>query len=161
MRSVGSHDSARPVPADTSDNGGVSSGDAFSTSNLPLRGGKGRQWEGGYRVPYFIKAPGIAAPGSRSDVAVSGIDFFPTLLELVGIVHVVVGFRLSSRLKRFRRLLPDEASVAAAYRRVAPAGRPSCDAQCSWRASACAPTCAASARSRRDTFAFAAPPSKL
>ena len=71
--------------ADTSDNGGVSSGDAFSTSNLPLRGGKGRQWEGGYRVPYFIKAPGIAAPGSRSDVAVSGIDFFPTLLELVGI----------------------------------------------------------------------------
>ena len=27
----------------TSDNGGVSSGDAFSTSNLPLRGGKGRQ----------------------------------------------------------------------------------------------------------------------
>ena len=36
-------------------------------------------------MPYFIKAPGIAAPGSRSDVAVSGIDFFPTLLELVGI----------------------------------------------------------------------------
>ena len=31
----------------TSDNGGVSSGDSFSTSNLPLRGGKGRQWEGG------------------------------------------------------------------------------------------------------------------
>ena len=37
----------------TSDNGGVSSGDAFATSNLPLRGGKGRQWEGGYRVPYL------------------------------------------------------------------------------------------------------------
>ena len=31
----------------TSDNGGVSSGDGRATSNLPLRGGKGRQWEGG------------------------------------------------------------------------------------------------------------------
>ncbi|MCD8533491.1 MAG: sulfatase-like hydrolase/transferase [Verrucomicrobia bacterium] len=31
----------------TSDNGGVSSGDGFATSCLPLRGGKGRQWEGG------------------------------------------------------------------------------------------------------------------
>lgn len=31
----------------TSDNGGVTSGDAYSTSLLPLRGGKGRQWEEG------------------------------------------------------------------------------------------------------------------
>lgn len=30
----------------TSDNGGVTSGDAYSSSLLPLRGGKGRQWEG-------------------------------------------------------------------------------------------------------------------
>ena len=44
----------------TSDNGGVSSGDAYATSNLPLRGGKGRQWEGGIREPYYLKAPGLA-----------------------------------------------------------------------------------------------------
>ena len=44
----------------TSDNGGVSSGDAYATSNLPLRGGKGRQWEGGIREPYYIKAPGVS-----------------------------------------------------------------------------------------------------
>ena len=68
----------------TSDNGGVSSGDAFSTSNLPLRGGKGRQWEGGIREPYYIKAPGITQPGSISDVPVSGIDWYPTLLALAG-----------------------------------------------------------------------------
>ena len=64
----------------TSDNGGVSSGDAFATSNLPLRGGKGRQWEGGFRVPFYIKAPGIVArPGSTSEVAVSGMCFLKFL----------------------------------------------------------------------------------
>ena len=47
----------------TSDNGGVSSGDAYATSNLPLRGGKGRQWEGGIREPYYIKAPGVTKAG--------------------------------------------------------------------------------------------------
>jgi len=69
----------------TSDNGGVSSGDAFSTSNLPLRGGKGRQWEGGIREPFYLKAPGVTKPGSTSDIPVSGIDWYPTLLELAGV----------------------------------------------------------------------------
>ena len=68
----------------TSDNGGVSSGDAYATSNLPLRGGKGRQWEGGIREPFLIKAPGITRPGTTSEVPVSGIDWYPTLLALVG-----------------------------------------------------------------------------
>ncbi len=69
----------------TSDNGGVSSGDAYSTSNLPLRGGKGRQWEGGIREPYYIKAPGVTKPGSTCDTPVSGVDFYPTLLDLAGL----------------------------------------------------------------------------
>lgn len=69
----------------TSDNGGVSSGDAFSTSNLPFRGGKGRQWEGGIREPYYIYAPGVTKAGSVSGVPVSGIDWYPTLLELAGV----------------------------------------------------------------------------
>ncbi len=69
----------------TSDNGGVSSGDAYSTSNTPLRGGKGRQWEGGIREPYYIKAPGVTKPGSTSAVPVNGIDWYPTLLDLAGV----------------------------------------------------------------------------
>ncbi|MDA7933402.1 sulfatase-like hydrolase/transferase [bacterium] len=69
----------------TSDNGGVSSGDAFATSCLPLRGGKGRQWEGGIRQPFYIKAPGVAKPGSTSEVFATGTDFYPTLLELAGL----------------------------------------------------------------------------
>jgi len=68
-----------------SDNGGVSSGDAFATSNLPLRGGKGRQWEGGLREPYYIVAPGVTAAGSVSHEPVTGTDFYPTILELAGI----------------------------------------------------------------------------
>ncbi len=66
----------------TSDNGGVSSGDAYSTSNLPLRGGKGRQWEGGIREPFYVRVPGVTEPGSTCDVPVTGADFFPTLLDL-------------------------------------------------------------------------------
>lgn len=69
----------------TSDNGGVSSGDAFATSNLPLRGGKGRQWEGGIREPFYIKAPGVTKAGATSDTPASGIDWYPTLLDLAGV----------------------------------------------------------------------------
>jgi arylsulfatase A-like enzyme len=69
----------------TSDNGGVSSGDAYATSNLPLRGGKGRQWEGGIREPYYIRYPAITEAASSCDVPVTGADFYPTILELCGL----------------------------------------------------------------------------
>ena len=69
----------------TSDNGGVSSGDSYSSSMLPLRGGKGRQWEGGIREPLYVRIPGMIAPGSACDVPVSGMDLYPTLLELAGL----------------------------------------------------------------------------
>ena len=69
----------------TSDNGGVSAGDGKATSNLPLRGGKGRQWEGGIREPFYIKWPKVVAPGATCDVPVIGTDFYPTLLEIAGL----------------------------------------------------------------------------
>ena len=69
----------------TSDNGGVASGDAFSTSNLPLRGGKGYQWEGGIREPFFIKAPWLKDSRKTVDYPVTGADFYPTILELANI----------------------------------------------------------------------------
>jgi len=69
----------------TSDNGGVASGDDFSTSNAPLRGGKGYQWEGGIREPYFISVPWMNIAGRKCDVAVSGTDFYPTILDLLGL----------------------------------------------------------------------------
>lgn len=69
----------------TSDNGGVSSGDAYATSNLPLRGGKGRQWEGGLRVPLLYVVPGVTDEASECDQVASGLDLVPTLAELCGL----------------------------------------------------------------------------
>jgi arylsulfatase A-like enzyme len=69
----------------TSDNGGVSSGDAYATSNLPLRGGKGRQWEGGIREPFYIKAPTFTKQRPPNPTPVSGIDWYPTILDLCNI----------------------------------------------------------------------------
>lgn len=69
----------------TSDNGGVTSGDDFSTHQLSLRGGKGYQWEGGVRVPYFIYIPWMHQEGAKINKPVSGTDLFPTLLDLADI----------------------------------------------------------------------------
>ncbi|GJM65051.1 sulfatase [Persicobacter diffluens] len=68
----------------TSDNGGVSSGDGYSTSNAPLKGGKGQAYEGGVRVPYIISVPWLDNKGSWNNTPASGVDFFPTVLDLVG-----------------------------------------------------------------------------
>jgi arylsulfatase A len=83
----------------TSDNGGMSAANfgrpdrvvaqaaldaAFATSNLPLRGAKGWLYEGGIRVPLFIRWPGRGTHGTISSVPVIGTDLFPTILEMVG-----------------------------------------------------------------------------
>lgn len=69
----------------TSDNGGVVSGDNYSTSNLPLRGGKGHQWEGGIREPYFIYTPWLNSENKTTTYPVTGADFYPTVLDLANI----------------------------------------------------------------------------
>ncbi len=69
----------------TSDNGGVVSGDAFATSNKPLRAGKGYQFEGGIREPYFIKVPWMNHKGQECSTPVTGTDFYPTILELTDV----------------------------------------------------------------------------
>lgn len=64
----------------TSDNGGVY---RFS-KQWPLRAGKGSYYEGGIRVPFIMRWPGSIQPGATCDAPVSGIDFFPTLLDVTG-----------------------------------------------------------------------------
>lgn len=69
----------------TSDNGGLSTSEGSPTSNLPLRGGKGWAYEGGVREPLIIAAPGVTKAGSVCGAVTTSPDFYPTLLELVGL----------------------------------------------------------------------------
>lgn len=66
----------------TSDHGGVASGDAYATNNAPLRGGKGYQWEGGLRVPFFLKVPWLKHRGQKNNTPVMNTDILPTFMEL-------------------------------------------------------------------------------
>jgi arylsulfatase A-like enzyme len=59
----------------TSDNGGL----LQSTSNAPLRAGKGYPYEGGIREPLIVRWPAVVRPGRVSTEPVCSIDFFPTL----------------------------------------------------------------------------------
>ncbi|MBL9203100.1 MAG: sulfatase [Opitutaceae bacterium] len=69
----------------TSDNGGVSTGDAWGTANTPLRAGKGWLFEGGLRVPLLVRWPGVTTPGRSIATPVSGLDIFPTILDAAGV----------------------------------------------------------------------------
>lgn len=72
----------------TSDNGGLATGEGPntpSTSNAPLRDGKGHLYEGGIRVPLLIRWPGTVRAGSVCSVPVCSIDHFPTFAELAAV----------------------------------------------------------------------------
>uniref|UniRef100_UPI0032172C11 sulfatase n=1 Tax=uncultured Draconibacterium sp. TaxID=1573823 RepID=UPI0032172C11 len=64
-----------------SDNGGVYK----ITKQWPLRAGKGAYYEGGIREPMFAFWQGKIKKNTKSDVPVTNIDFYPTLLEVAGI----------------------------------------------------------------------------
>ncbi len=64
----------------TSDNGPW-----YEGSTGPLRERKGSAgYDGGYRVPFIAWAPGMIAPGGRTDAIISGIDLLPTFCSLAG-----------------------------------------------------------------------------
>ena len=64
----------------TSDNGGETN----VTSNAPLRGGKSQLYEGGIRVPLIVRWPDQVPKGTVSSIPTVNTDFFPTLMEAVG-----------------------------------------------------------------------------
>lgn len=63
-----------------SDNGGY----RRATDMKPLRGYKGTYYEGGIRVPFFVKWPGVVKSGSHSAEPVIGVDIYPTICEISG-----------------------------------------------------------------------------
>jgi hypothetical protein len=55
------------------------------TNNAPLRAGKGVNYEGGVRVPMIVRAPGVTKAGTESDVVVSSVDHFISIMELLNV----------------------------------------------------------------------------
>ena len=89
-----------------SDNGGG--------RNAPLRGGKGKMFEGGIRVPCIAKMPGHITPGTVCDEFLSTLEIFPTLVNIAGgkmpkdliydgfnMLHVLEGKAKSDRTNMF------------------------------------------------------------
>ncbi|MCA9174996.1 MAG: sulfatase [Planctomycetales bacterium] len=64
----------------SSDNGGYGP----ATDMAPLKGYKGTYYEGGIRVPMFVKWPGVTRAGAKSAEPVIQVDLFPTICELAG-----------------------------------------------------------------------------
>ncbi len=77
----------------TADNGGLP-----QSPQTPLRGFKGMYYEGGIRVPMFVRWPGKVAAGSVSDVPVINVDLYPTFLQLAGVA--------TAEWKKARRRIP-------------------------------------------------------
>ena len=66
----------------TSDNGGAL---RFAQSNGDLRGGKQDHYEGGIKVPAFVKWKGHISPGSKTDNLALHMDLFTTFCDVAGV----------------------------------------------------------------------------
>jgi len=73
--------SDRTVIIFTSDNGGLQG----PTNNQPLRSGKGYAYEGGIRVPWIIKWPGVTEGATTDDTPITSVDIFPTIAKGAGL----------------------------------------------------------------------------
>lgn len=65
----------------TSDNGGLNP----ITYQHPLRAGKGSYFEGGIRVPTAMIWKNKIKEGTRSDLPITNLDFYPTLMDVAKI----------------------------------------------------------------------------
>ncbi len=74
----------------TADNGTSPKGDfaSLEAGGVDLRGQwrghKADIWEGGHRVPFLVRWPGVVAPGSQCDEPILLTDIMPTVAEALG-----------------------------------------------------------------------------
>jgi arylsulfatase A len=64
--------------------GGYTGKRQIVSTNAPLRDEKGTLYEGGVRVPLIVRWPGVVKAGTTCSVPVTSVDFYPTILEIVG-----------------------------------------------------------------------------
>ena len=74
----------------TSDHGGLSNSGVnnkrqLATTNKPLRAGKGHMYEGGIKVPVFVRWPGVTDRKSSNSSIITGMDYYPSIHEMCGI----------------------------------------------------------------------------
>ncbi|WP_158972756.1 arylsulfatase [Paraglaciecola sp. L3A3] len=112
-------------------------GKKLTTLNSYMREGKASTYEGGHRVPFFIRWPNgnLGKPGEFSDLS-AHVDLLPTLLDLVGIEDQSIdtdGISLASLLKD-GTALPDRTMVVTNQRVLNPSPqRPYSVMQGNWR----------------------------
>jgi arylsulfatase A-like enzyme len=71
------------IPPNTKRNLSNPSTYKIPSRNHPLRGGKWVTFEGGVRVPFIVRGPGVK-PNSFCNVPVVGWDILPTIADIVG-----------------------------------------------------------------------------
>jgi arylsulfatase A-like enzyme len=109
-----------------SDNGGGGGSD-----NTPLRGGKGRMFEGGIRVPAICRWPGKIPPRTVCDEFVTSMEIFPMLcnaawvsppedivLDGFDMTEVLAGKKKSRRTEMFWQRRSDKAARVDNYKWV-------------------------------------------
>ncbi|MEP0366330.1 MAG: sulfatase [Cyclobacteriaceae bacterium] len=65
----------------TSDNGGI----AAISSQAPARAGKGSYFQGGLKVPFVVRWPGVTAQNVTTQTPTVNLDIYATFLDLFGI----------------------------------------------------------------------------
>ena len=109
-----------------SDNGG-----GGGSNNIPLRGGKGRMFEGGIRVPAICRWPGIIPVGTVCNEFLTSMEIFPMLCHAAGInppknipldgfdmKDVLAGKKKSPRKEMFWQRRGDKAARVGNYKWV-------------------------------------------
>ncbi len=76
----------------TSDNGGIATSDGHLRAagirynpNVPLRGDKGDALEGGLRIPFIIRWPGVVKAGTVSEEVICQTDLLAAFADLLGV----------------------------------------------------------------------------
>lgn len=117
----------------------MENGEGYHGYNAGMRGIKGSHYEGGHRVPFFMRWPGGGLTGGKDMEGLSAhVDVLPTLMDLCGmeydLPHNQEGMSLADRIRgeegpdTLRMLITDTQRIQWPEK-----GRNSCVMQSKWR----------------------------